>query len=87
MWNGACKASEHHEPRLHPTQKPVALMHWCISLFPGVRTLIDPYMGVGTGQLGSPPGQMGLATIGIEWDEQYCRAAADRVDAAARLLN
>jgi DNA modification methylase len=85
MWNGACKASERHEPRLHPTQKPVALMRWCISLFPGVRTLIDPYMGVGATLVAAK--QMGLAAIGIEWDEQYCHAAADRVEAASRLLN
>ena len=25
--------------------------------------------------------------IGIEWDEQYCRAAANRVEATSRLLN
>ena len=68
MWNGACRESERFEPRLHPTQKPVALMKWCIGLFPGVRTLVDPYMGVGTTLVAAK--QLGLPAIGIEWDEQ-----------------
>jgi hypothetical protein len=84
-WNGACRASERHEPRLHPTQKPVALMRWAIGLFPGTRTLVDPYAGVGSTLVAAK--QLGLKAIGIEWDEQYCRAAAARVEAATRLLN
>ncbi|HVS73119.1 MAG TPA: DNA methyltransferase [Phycisphaerae bacterium] len=85
MWNGACRASERNDPRLHPTQKPIALMRWCIALFPGIKTLVDPYMGVGTTLVAAK--QLGLAAIGIEWDEQYCRAAADRVEATGKLLN
>ena len=85
MWNGACRASERNEPRLHPTQKPVALMRWAIGLFEGTRTLVDPYMGVGTTLVAAK--QLGLTAIGIEYDEQYCRNAADRVEAATRLLN
>jgi site-specific DNA-methyltransferase (adenine-specific) len=85
MWNGACRASERQDPRLHPTQKPIALMRWCMELFPEVRTVVDPYMGVGTTLVAAK--QLGKAAIGIEWDERYCRAAADRVEAATRLLN
>jgi len=84
-WNGACRASERHEQRLHPTQKPVALMRWCIELFKGTRTIMDPYMGVGGTLVAAK--QLGLTAIGIEFDEQYCRAAANRVEATSRLLN
>jgi hypothetical protein len=84
-WNGACRASEREIPRLHPTQKPIALMRWCIEQFAGTRTVIDPYMGVGTTLVAAK--QLGLQAIGIEWDEQYCRAAADRVEATSRLVN
>ena len=84
-WNGAVRASERGIQRLHPTQKPEALMRWCMSLFPQARTIVDPYMGVGTTLVAAK--QLGLRAIGIELDEAYCRASADRVEAATRLLN
>ncbi|MEI8195000.1 MAG: site-specific DNA-methyltransferase [Phycisphaerae bacterium] len=84
-WNGAVRASERGDPRLHPTQKPIALMRWCIELFPEARTIVDPYMGVGTTLVAAR--QLGRAAIGIEYDDRYCRLAADRVEAAASLLN
>lgn len=83
MWNGAVRESERSEPRQHPTQKPVLLMQWCIELFPAVRTIFDPYMGVGTTLVAAK--QLGLQAVGIEWDEKYCRVAADRVEAASRI--
>lgn len=30
MWNGMIRASERNAPRVHPTQKPIALMEWCV---------------------------------------------------------
>jgi DNA modification methylase len=79
MWNGACRESERSEPRRHPTQKPVALMKWCMELFPGTRTILDPYMGVGTTLVAAR--QLGLQAVGIEWDEKYCRTAVERLEA------
>ena len=32
----------------HPTQKPVALMEWCLNFFPGAKTVLDCYLGSGT---------------------------------------
>jgi len=84
-WNGAVRASERGEPRYHPTQKPIELMRWCLGLYPQARTILDPYIGAGTTLVAAK--QLGRTAIGIEWDEQYCRIAADRVEAASPLVN
>lgn len=42
MWNGMLRDSERASPRVHPTQKPVALMLWCIDLAcNGLPTVLD----------------------------------------------
>src|SRR5207247_1043787 len=30
-WNGMIRQSENNAPRVHPTQKPIALMKWCLA--------------------------------------------------------
>jgi len=32
----------------HPTQKPVALMEWCLGFLPDADSILDPFMGSGT---------------------------------------
>src|SRR3546814_10022040 len=32
----------------HPTEKPLALMRWCLSFVPDGATILDPFMGSGT---------------------------------------
>lgn len=32
----------------HPTQKPIALMEWCLGFLPDATTILDPFMGSGT---------------------------------------
>jgi site-specific DNA-methyltransferase (adenine-specific) len=44
LWNGLCRAGEIGE-HYHPTQKPIALMEWCLSLLPDAKAVFDPYMG------------------------------------------
>lgn len=34
LWNGMLKDSERDQRRVHPTQKPLALMRWCLNFFP-----------------------------------------------------
>ena len=66
----------------HPTQKPIALMRWCIErlkLKPG-STILDPYMGSGT--TGVAATQLGLSFIGIESDPTYHAIAEARIRAA-----
>jgi DNA modification methylase len=63
--------------REHPTQKPIALMEWCLS-FLKAQTIIDPYCGSGT--TGVACIRTGRRFIGIEINEKYCAIAAARMD-------
>jgi hypothetical protein len=65
----------------HPTQKPVNLMKWCLSLIEA-QTILDPFMGSGT--TGVAAVQMGRTFIGIEREERYFEIACKRIDDAQR---
>lgn len=75
-WNGMIKASEKDQRRMHPTQKPVALMAWCLGFFPADMLVVDPYMGSGPTLRAAK--DMGRRSIGIEYEERYCEVAARR---------
>lgn len=62
---------------LHPTQKPVGLMKWCLRQFPQATTILDPFMGSGT--TGVAAVQMGRNFIGIEREPKYFEAACRRI--------
>ena len=66
----------------HPTQKPVALMEWCLGFMPDARTILDPFMGSGTTLVACQ--RMGRHGTGIEIDPDYFAIACKRVDEAAR---
>lgn len=75
-WNGMMKATEQAEARLHPTQKPVALIRHLIDLY--ARGLIlDPYMGSGSTLRAAM--DLNRQAIGIEIEERYCEIAAKRL--------
>ncbi len=76
LWMGACRGAE-LDAKYHPTQKPVALMAWCLSLCPTANTVIDPFMGSGTTLVASK--DSGRLAIGIEREEKYCEIAAKRL--------
>jgi DNA modification methylase len=63
--------------RVHPTQKPVALMEWCLSFLPDARLILDPFMGSGT--TGVACVRTGRAFIGIERDPEYFDIACQRI--------
>lgn len=63
--------------REHPTQKPLALMKWCLSLVPDAKTVLDPFLGSGTTLVAAKA--MGLTGVGIEKHEPYCEIAAKRL--------
>lgn len=66
----------------HPTQKPLALMLWCLSYLPKAKTILDPYMGTGT--TGVAAVQLGREFVGIERERKYFEIACRRIDQATR---
>jgi DNA modification methylase len=66
--------------RVHPTQKPVELMAWCLEQMPNVETVIDPFMGSGT--TGVAAVKLGRKFTGIEIEPKYFDIACSRIQAA-----
>ncbi len=64
----------------HPTQKPLYLMEWCLSLVPKAKSVLDAYMGSGT--TGVAAVKMGRAFTGIERERKYFDIACERIEAA-----
>jgi DNA modification methylase len=82
-WNGMIRAGEERgQQRVHPTQKPVALMGWCIEQAGWPETVLDPFMGSGT--TGIAAARMGRRFIGIEREAQYFDLACERIEDAQR---
>ena len=78
LWNGMIRAGEWRDkPRVHPTQKPDELMHWCLSFEPDAFRVIDPFMGSGTTLVSAK--KQNREAIGIEIEEKYCEIAAKRL--------
>ena len=75
LWDGLRRDAEIGE-HYHPTQKPLALMKWCIDLSGG-DTILDPFMGSGTTLRAAK--DLGRKAIGIELEERYCEIAATRL--------
>lgn len=65
--------------RLHPTQKPLALIAWCLALAPEpeVKTVLDPFAGSGT--TGRACKDAGIRCTLIEREEAYCEVIAQRM--------
>lgn len=81
-WNGMIKASERNQRRVHPTQKPVALMKWIIEHYTGPNdTILDPFMGSGT--TGVACVELNRNFIGIEINPDYFAIAQRRIAQAA----
>ena len=90
LWNGCRRAGEENSflvKRCHPTQKPVAVMSWCIQLcdLPPNSLVVDPYMGSGT--TGIAAVSAGHRFIGMELDPQHFAPAVTRIQAEHDRLN
>lgn len=65
----------------HPTQKPEALMRWCIDRAGNPSTILDPFMGSGSTLVAAK--RIGKTATGIEREEKYCEIAAMRLQQEA----
>lgn len=65
-------------PKIHPTQKPVAVLERLIEIFtdPG-DVVIDPVAGSGTTLLAAE--RMGRKSYGFEIKKEYCRAFEEQI--------
>jgi site-specific DNA-methyltransferase (adenine-specific) len=61
----------------HPTQKPTALIEWCLSHAPNSVTVFDPFMGSGT--TGVACANLGRKFTGIERERKYFDIACERI--------
>jgi site-specific DNA-methyltransferase (adenine-specific)/modification methylase len=80
LWSGFKKQAP--EDRTHPTQKPLALMEWCLGFLPDATSILDPFMGSGT--TGVACANLGRKFIGIEIEPKYFDIACERIENAYR---
>lgn len=82
LWDGMVRDSELNIAKEHPTQKPVAVMQWCLGFLPDGQPVLDPYMGSGTTGVASV--RLGRKFVGIEKDPGFFAVACRRVEEAQR---
>jgi len=84
LCTGAERLKNSKGAKLHPTQKPEALLHRVLlsSSNPG-DIVLDPFFGTGT--TGAAAKQLGRVFIGIERDEDYVEGALARIAATDEL--
>ncbi len=88
LWDGFCRGvaagydDVSSQPRVHPTQKPVQVMEWCIrqARVPAGGLILDPFMG--SGSTGVAAVRLGHSFVGIEIETQYFDAACRRIERA-----
>jgi len=71
------RAKALQDGKQHPTQKPIALMEWCLRFLPNSQTILDPFMGSGT--TGVACVKLGRKFTGIELDPDYFEIACERI--------
>lgn len=79
-WMGLLKDSERRDRRVHPTQKPVALMCALLDVFTQPGDLVfDPYMGSGPVLLAAR--RMKRRAVGVDCVREYCVTTLERLKA------
>lgn len=81
LWSGLLRAGEENisiSEKLHPHQKPLALMRYIIT-YSGISKdsiILDPFCGSGSTLRAAK--DLGFKCIGVEIEEKYCEISAHR---------
>jgi site-specific DNA-methyltransferase (adenine-specific)/modification methylase len=74
-------ANRSNGTRVHPTEKPIELMMWCVANYTNEGdTILDPFMGSGTTMVACV--KLGRNGIGIEINPDYFAIAQRRIEEA-----
>ena len=76
LWKGFNKDSERNQPRVHPTQKPVALAEWSFDYFKEVKSVIDLFGGSGSTLIACE--KTNRQCFMMEFDSHYCDVIVKR---------
>ena len=81
LWSGLLRAGEENVAKgekLHPHQKPVALLRWLIAYSgaPAGSVVVDSHAGSGSTLRAAK--DLGIRSVGVELVERYCEVAARR---------
>ena len=87
LWRGLIRKGRENVcngPKLHPNQKPVDLMKWCIRQLklPSGTVILDPYCGSGT--LPVAARELGHDFIAMDLDPHWVQVARERLYREAR---
>jgi len=77
QWHGMIKGSEMGEKRVHPTQKPIALVEWSFTNYKAQDNILDLFLGSGTTMVASHNTKR--KCFGMELDPKYCQVIVDRM--------
>jgi len=66
--------------KVHPTQKPEALMQWCLAKLPNAQSILDPFMG--SGSTGVACALTDRSFVGVERESRYFDIACRRIEEA-----
>jgi DNA modification methylase len=77
QWHGMIKGSEMGEKRVHPTQKPIALVEWSFNNYNAGDNILDLFLGSGTTMVASHNTKR--KCYGMELDPKYCQVIVDRM--------
>lgn len=76
LWKGFNKGSERNQPRVHPTQKPVALAEWSFDYFKEVKSVLDLFGGSGSTLIACE--KTNRACYIMEFEPHYCDVIVKR---------